>query len=248
MAVNEGTAPQRSPNPRWLAMIPVSLGLAVGSLLLFAWLAEVVLSESVVRSDENIRAFIHQFASPNLTRAMRLITNFGDWQIVLFGTVILLLILLYFRAFNYMKIVAVTMTGGGILDGVLKDTFHRTRPEAFFIPRPTTYSFPSGHALISLCFYGLLAGIISLQWGKRWQRILTWALAVLAIGTIGFSRIYLGVHWPSDVLAGYLAALMWMGAVRFVAVKLDERGAAPVATSPGDEVPTPEDPTPVEKS
>jgi membrane-associated phospholipid phosphatase len=228
-------------------MIPVSLGLAVGSLLLFAWLADVVLSESVVRSDENIRACIHQFASPTLTRAMRFVTNFGDWQIVLFGTVVLLLLLLYFRAFNYMKMVAVTMTGGGILDGVLKDTFHRARPDAFFIARPTTYSFPSGHALISLCFYGLLAGIISLQWRKRWQRVLTWVLAACAIGTIGFSRIYLGVHWPSDVLAGYLAALMWMGAVRFVAVKLDERRAAPVETSPPDEVPTPEDPMPLQK-
>lgn len=228
-------------------MIPVSLGLAVSSLLLFAWLAEVVLSESVVRSDENIRAYIHQFASPTLTRAMRFVTNFGDWQIVLFGTALLLLILLYLRAFNYMKMVAVTMTGGGILDGVLKDTFHRVRPEAFFIPRPTTYSFPSGHALISLCFYGLLAGIISLQWRKRWQRVLTWALAACAIGTIGFSRIYLGVHWPSDVLAGYLTALMWMGAVRFVAVKLDERRPAPAEASAPDEVSTPEDPTPLEK-
>ena len=247
MAVDEGTALQRSPNPRWLAMIPVSLGLAVGSLLLFAWLAEVVLSESVLRSDENIRAFVHQFASPTLTRAMRFVTNFGDWQIILFGTVIVLLILLYFRAFNYMKIVAVTMTGGGILDGVLKDTFHRTRPEAFYVPRPTTYSFPSGHALISLCFYGLLAGIISLQWTKQWQRALTWVLAVLAIGTIGFSRIYLGVHWPSDVLAGYLAALMWLSTVRFVAMKLDEQSAPPAATAPPGEVPTPEDPTPLEK-
>jgi undecaprenyl-diphosphatase len=247
MAVDEVTIPQRSANPRWLAIIPVSLGLAVGSLLLFAWLAEVVLSESVVRSDEKIRAFVHQFASPFLTHAMRFVTNFGDWQIVLFGTVLLLLVLLYFRAYNYMKLVAVTMTGGGILDGVLKDTFHRARPDAFFIPRPMTYSFPSGHALISLCFYGLLAGIISLQWRKRWQRVLTWALAACAIGTIGFSRIYLGVHWPSDVLAGYLAALMWMGAVRFVAVKLAERQPAPASPSPSNEVPTPEDPTPLQK-
>jgi undecaprenyl-diphosphatase len=247
MAVDEVAAPQRSANPRWLAIIPVSLGLAVGSLLLFARLAEVVLSESVVRSDEKIRAFIHQFASPSFTHAMRFVTNFGDWQIVLSGTVILLLVLLYFRAYNYMRLVAVTMTGGGILDGMLKDTFHRARPDAFFIPRPTTYSFPSGHALISLCFYGLLAGIISLQRQKRWQRVLTWMLAACAIGTIGFSRIYLGVHWPSDVLAGYLAALMWMGAVRFVAVKLDERPAAPAEASPNNKVPTPEEPAPLEK-
>jgi len=247
MAVDEVTLPQRSPNARWFAVVPVSLGLAVGSLLLFAWLAEVVLSESVVRSDENIRAFVHQFASPALTHAMRFITNFGDWQIILFGTLILLGVLAYLRAFEYMKLVAITMTGGGILDGVLKDTFHRVRPEAFFIPRPSTYSFPSGHALISLCFYTLLAGIISLQWTRLWQRILTWTLATCAIGSIGFSRIYLGVHWPSDVLAGYAAALMWMGAVRFVALKLYERQPLAAAPSPDHEVPTPEDPTPLQK-
>ena len=87
MAVDEVTLPQRSPNARWFAVIPVSLGIAVGSLLLFAWLAEVVLSESVVCSDENIRAFVHRFASPALTHAMRFMTNFGDWQIILCGTV-----------------------------------------------------------------------------------------------------------------------------------------------------------------
>jgi membrane-associated phospholipid phosphatase len=247
MVVDEVTLPQRSPNARWFAVIPVTLGLAVGSVLLFAWLAEVVLSESVVRSDENIRVFIHQFASPTLTSAMRFVTNFGDWQIVLYGTVILLGVLAYLRSFEYMKLVAITMTGGGILDGVLKDTFHRARPEAFFIPRPATYSFPSGHALISLCFYSLLAGIISLQWRKTWQRAITWALAICAIATIGFSRIYLGVHWPSDVLAGYAAALMWMGAVRFVALKLYERQPVAAASSPDDEIPTPEDPTPLQK-
>jgi len=247
MVVDEVTLPQRSPNARWFAVIPVTLGLAVGSVLLFAWLAEVVLSESVVRSDENIRAFIHQFASPTLTSAMRFVTNFGDWQIVLYGTVILLGVLAYLRSFEYMKLVAITMTGGGILDGVLKDTFHRARPEAFFIPRPATYSFPSGHALISLCFYSLLAGIISLQWRKTWQRAITWALAICAIATIGFSRIYLGVHWPSDVLAGYAAALMWMGAVRFVALKLYERQPVAAAGSRDHEIPSPEDPTPLQK-
>jgi len=247
MAVDEVTLPQRSPNARWFAVIPVSLGIAVGSLLLFAWLAEVVLSESVVRSDENIRAFVHRFASPALTHAMRFITNFGDWQIILCGTVILLGVLAYLRAFDYMKLVAITMTGGGILDGVLKDTFHRQRPDAFFVHQPTTYSFPSGHALISLCFYTLLAGIISLQWNKWWQRMLTWMLATCAIATIGFSRIYLGVHWPSDVLAGYAAALMWMGAVRWVALKLYERQPLAAAPAPEHEIPTPEDPTPLEK-
>lgn len=226
MAPDEVTLPRRTPTARWFAAIPVTLGLAVGSLLLFAWLSEAVLAESILRSDENIRTWIHQYASPDLTAALRVITNFGDWQVILTGSVLLLLVFWYLRNFDFMRLVAITMTGAGILDGSLKTVFHRARPDPFFIAKPDTYSFPSGHALVSLCFYGLLAGIVSLQWKKRWQRALTWTLAACIVGIIGFSRIYLGVHWPSDVLAGYAAALMWMGAVRFVAFKLHERQVA----------------------
>jgi undecaprenyl-diphosphatase len=57
----------------------------------------------------------------------------------------------------------------------------------------------------------------------KWQRILTWTAAVLLIAMIGLSRVYLGVHWPSDVIAGYAAALIWMGAVRVLALRLEGR-------------------------
>jgi undecaprenyl-diphosphatase len=55
----------------------------------------------------------------------------------------------------------------------------------------------------------------------KWQRILTWSVASLLVAMIGLSRVYLGVHWPSDVIAGYAAALIWMGAVRVLAVRLE---------------------------
>ena len=220
MAVDEVTLPQRSPSARWFAVIPVSLGLAVGSLVLFAWLAEVVLSESVVRSDENIRAFVHQFASPALTDAMRFVTNFGDWQIILCGTVVLLGVLAYLRAF------AIHEAGGHHHD---RRRHSRRRLERHVSPRSSgcllhspaddllvpqrtrvdlaVLLHPAGRHCVSAVEEVVAAGA-------------DLDVATCAIATIGFSRVYLGVHWPSDVLAGYAAALMWMGAVRFVALKL----------------------------
>ncbi|HMC29816.1 MAG TPA: phosphatase PAP2 family protein, partial [Candidatus Angelobacter sp.] len=78
---------------------------------------------------------------------------------------------------------------------------------------PNSYSFPSGHALTSLCFYGVMAGLLSARIKSLPWRIALWTAAVLLIIAIGLSRIYLGVHYPSDVLAGYLAATVWVSAV-----------------------------------
>ena len=97
------------------------------------------------------------------------------------------------------------------------------RPDPFFMPKPSTYSFPSGHALISLCFYGLLAGTLTHDMRSKWHRVLVWCAAAVLITLIGLSRVYLGVHWPSDVIAGYAAALIWMGAVRMVVLRLEAR-------------------------
>ncbi len=221
--VRAPAAPLRSPHTRWLAVIPVSLGIAVASLLLFAWLAQEMLASKIQQFDITVRSDIHQHASTLLTTSMSLITNLGDWPVIMFGTVALLLLFWYRGAFDYIQLLLITMTGAGILDVVLKLAFHRVRPDPFFMARLTTYSFPSGHALISLCFYGLIAGMLSLRSEKTWQRVMVWTIAALLIASIGFSRIYLGVHWPSDVIAGYAAALMWMGAIRHLAHRLEKR-------------------------
>ena len=218
----------RRPEPRredrrWAAVIPVSLGLAIVSLVLFSWLADAVLKNGTDRFDDTVRSLIHHLASPWLTSAMRFVTNLGDWQAILTATLCLLFFLWYRRERGQILVVLVTMIGAGALDGVLKLVFHRSRPDPFFIAKPTTYSFPSGHALISLCFYGLVAGVLSHHLRKKWQRVAVWSAASILIAMIGFSRVYLGVHWPSDVLAGYAAALIWMGAVRVLALRMEER-------------------------
>lgn len=210
----------------WPAVVPGSLVLAAVALLCFAWLSEEVMERGTARFDSHFRELIHQFAAPPVTAIFRFATNLGDWPVVMFGTLALLFFFLYRGDRDYASVVLITMTGAGILDGTLKLAFHRLRPDPYFGgARLTTYSFPSGHALISLCFYGLIAGMISFHVKKRWQAVLAWCIAVVLIALIGLSRIYLGMHWPSDVLAGYSAAIIWMGAVRVMARRVEARRA-----------------------
>jgi len=201
----------------------VTLTIAIASLLLFAWLAQEMLASRIQQFDITVRSNIHQHATTLLTTSMGIITNLGDWPVIMFGTIGLLLLFWYRGARDYIQLTLITMMGAGILDGTLKLAFHRLRPDPFFGTRPNTYSFPSGHALISLCFYGLLAGTLTHDMRSKWQRVLVWSVAVVLIGIIGFSRVYLGVHWPSDVIAGYAAALIWMGAVRVLALRLEDK-------------------------
>jgi undecaprenyl-diphosphatase len=204
----------RLPGHRWAAIIPVSLGVAVGSLLFFAWLSEEIRERGTDRFDSAVRFAVHQHASPWLTALLSRVTYLGDWPVILAGTCVLLLVCWYCKQRGLLLLVLVTMAGAGILDGTLKLAFHRPRPDPFVGAKPGTWSFPSGHALISLCFYGLIAGILSLRANRGWQRAVIWASASLLVALIGLSRVYLGVHWPSDVVAGYAAGMIWMGAVR----------------------------------
>jgi membrane-associated phospholipid phosphatase len=101
--------------------------------------------------------------------------------------------------------------GAEILDQFLKAIFHRARPEAFFgFPQPENYSFPSGHAFASACFYCALAATLSAGSARK---AVYWAGGVAASLLIGLSRVYLGVHYPTDVLAGYAAAVVWLPVV-----------------------------------
>jgi undecaprenyl-diphosphatase len=229
MPASANAAIRARANKTWPAVIPVSLGLATVALFCFAWLSEEVLERGSARFDSAVRGVVHEYAAPPVTAIFRFVTNLGDWPVVLAGTLVLIFLFLYRRDHDHLGILLVTMTGAGILDGVLKLAFHRLRPDPFFGARPSTYSFPSGHSLISFCFYGLIAGMINFQLEKRWQRALVWTVAGLLIAMIGLSRIYLGVHWPTDVVAGYAAAIIWMGAVGVMARRVEARRARRLA-------------------
>src|SRR5581483_11774876 len=183
------------------------LAAALGALLFFAWLADEMLEGDTRRFDEATRAAIHQYASPALTSLMRVVTMLGSVTFLAASGLCVATIFLIAGRWRALVMFFITMLGATLLDVTLKLGFRRTRPVPWFdTPLPGSFSFPSGHALGSFCFYG--------------------ALAALLILLIGLSRIYLGVHYPSDVLAGYAAALVWVMVVAFGDRLLRRRPAA----------------------
>lgn len=112
------------------------------------------------------------------------------------------------RNWRHLGVLAVTCGGGALLNGGMKLIFHRARPTYAAEFKTTSWSFPSGHAMDSLIVYGLLAYWLGTRW--REKRQLIYAGAALLIGAIGYARIYLGVHFLSDVIAGYSAGAVWL--------------------------------------
>jgi undecaprenyl-diphosphatase len=190
--------------------------IAATALFVFGWLADEMLEGDTQKFDTFVRTAVHQHTTPALTWFMQGFSFLGSVAVVTTFCVLAIAAFLYFRQARTAALLAVTMAGMAVLDVALKLAFHRHRPVAYFGPTPASYSFPSGHAMGSVCFYGVLAAILAARARGRGAKLCIWAGAVLLIGMIGYSRVYLGVHYPSDVIAGYCAGAVWVGAVGFL--------------------------------
>jgi membrane-associated phospholipid phosphatase len=180
-------------------------------LLLFAALAGEVREGETQHFDESIRFAVHRLASPPVTAIVIVATQLGSPAILLPGTLAAAYVFVRQKRVRGAILLLVTMVGATLLQSLLKLLFQRTRPVPFFgLPTPTSYSFPSGHALASFCFYGALAALVAGRIRARWLRWTIRGVAGLVIACVGFTRIYLGVHYASDVIAGYAAAFVWV--------------------------------------
>ena len=210
---------------RTLEFLTLSLVLgisaAVGSLIFFAWLSNEVLDGETRHFDEVTRAAVHHLASPTMTATMRGISFIGSSLFLTTATIAMFVWFLTHRWRREGWLLGITMLGAAILNTTLKLTFHRTRPEPFFdLFAPKSYSFPSGHSLASFCFFGALATVLTARIENKGINFVTWLVSGLMVLLIGLSRIYLGVHYTTDVLAGYAAALIWIAVIRFLEMQL----------------------------
>ena len=202
----------------------IGLGAAVAALIFFSWLTDQVFEGDAEQFDAATRAAVHTLASPAMTVIMRFFSFVGSTLMLTILTAIVIVWLAIRRWGREAKLFAITMIGGSLLNMTLKLTFNRTRPIPFFDPwPPETYSFPSGHSLMSACFFGALAAILNARIKKRRARVIMWVFATVMFLAVGFSRIYLGVHHTTDVIAGFAAALIWIQVVRFVEMQLKRR-------------------------
>lgn len=208
----ETTATDKPPGV--LRAAPAWLMVAAASLVLFSWLAAEVVERQSLAFDSAIRIAIHQQATPPLTFLMREFSLLGSGDVLLPLVLVTLVVMLGTGVRRNAILLIIVLSGAALLEVALKLAFHRARPQPFFdLKVPGSYAFPSGHALVALCFYTALAWMVSARLASRWSRVAVWMAAALLIGLIGLSRIYLGVHYPSDVLGGYAVGLVWMASV-----------------------------------
>ncbi len=195
----------------------LTLGLvaAAGCLWLFGGIAEDVLTnDPIVRFDKGVASYLHGAASPTLTTFFLVVTAFGSVEAVALLGVGVAAFFAWARQWGYLGTWIVAVAGCAILNRLLKELFDRPRP-SFDHPLliETSYSFPSGHAMESLVMYGMLAyfAVLALRtWRARTAVVFGATLLVLLIG---LSRMYLGVHYFSDVAAGYAAGGVWLCAL-----------------------------------
>lgn len=179
-------------------------------VIAFGLLADEMGEGDTVGFDAFVREGVHSLATPLLTPLMIFFSFVGDWPFLTIIGLAIFGFLLYIKWKREAVIFLITNAGELTLNLSLKAFYKRVRPEPLFdYELPASYSFPSGHALGAFCFFGILAWIIARNVGNTGAKLAVWIVAAGLILSIGLSRIYLGVHYPSDVLAGYLVAAVW---------------------------------------
>jgi membrane-associated phospholipid phosphatase len=186
-----------------------SLALYLVILLTLRWLFEEVWEKETFSFDKTLLLGIRQWANPVLDSLMLKITHLGDPGFII-GVVLASLIWLWWKqCYLQAKMFAVACLGALILNQGLKLLFAKARPVLWQqLITETSFSFPSGHALGSIVIYGFLAYLLATQLPRFSRWIYVASIGVIA--AIGFSRLYLGVHWPTDVLAGYAVGFLWL--------------------------------------
>jgi membrane-associated phospholipid phosphatase len=200
------------------------LALVLFLVILFVFVAitdEIVL-EHETGFDQNISQAIMSLESPFATRLMEMVTFFGSANFLF--PAYLVLILYYLLRKNMRLALDITMIGlssTGILF-LFKEIFRRQRPVDPLIRNVTGFSFPSGHSFSSFTFFGLIIYIVwKTSIRKAWKILISIALFLFA-AIIAFSRVYLRVHYPSDVVAGFCLSIIWLMLSLWILHKTDK--------------------------
>ena len=219
-------APRPSFYRRWLSPegylgLHLVIGFFVASacLIAFDFIADKVFATPDIRHvDAQAQMIARRLVSPRLTIIMQTISMFGTLPALVSLSLAVIAWLLKVKSHRRLYAFVATMAGGALLNGLMKLYYHRARPTSSLV-LAHGYSFPSGHAMGSICFFASLAYVIFFTIERRHVLRIVAAIACgLTVLAIGASRVYLGVHYFTDVVAGYAAGLAWL-AVCFTGVE-----------------------------
>jgi undecaprenyl-diphosphatase len=221
----------RTPRQRRLAL---AVAAAVLSAVAFARIAEDYLTnDPLARWDLSFARWLATERGTGGTDIFRVVTFIGSPAAALAIATVACVALYRRRQLVEASLLPVALGGGELLNLVLKLSFHRPRPQVAFV-HLDTYSFPSGHAMISTAAYGALAYLAWSHLHERRTRLALTAGAVVLVALICFSRLYLGVHYLSDVLGGAAAGAFWLAVSIALQTLYGERFARAFAGSPPD--------------
>ncbi len=199
----------------WLrhsSLVRVLAGFALAALLLagIGWLVTGPFKQYPASFDSSIRYTMRQIQSPMWTQLFLAVTKLGSTLVLMVIGCLTGIVFIALRWFRPLLVLIVAMTGQAALHHGFKLLFSRPRPPALInYPAIESFSFPSGHAVSSLCLYFVIAWSITTRLENPAIKVSIWILTVILVFLIGTSRVYIGVHHATDVLAGLAAALVW---------------------------------------
>jgi membrane-associated phospholipid phosphatase len=222
------TAARLSPDGQFGWHLTAGVALMLLAAWVFAGIAEdVVTNDSITVLDVHLAHWFHAHATPGFTRAMLLVTHMHSVPGIAVLTLPLAVWMYRKGAHDWLLALAVAVPGGMLLNVLMKYTFQRSRPR-FDEPllQLSTYSFPSGHTAAATLLYGLLACYLFRQVHSWGGRIAIAVAACAMVALVGLSRMYLGVHYLSDVLAAVAEGCAWLAICITAVSTLRRRRAA----------------------
>ena len=186
--------------------------MSVISLIGFSFMAILISRHDILTFDSTIISYVQGLEMPALTAIMKFFTFIGSGNAI-FVIAVIVMFFLYKVLHHRFELLFFTIVvlGAGIFNGMLKDIFQRARPDLHRLIEIGGYSFPSGHAMSAMAVYGALAFLLWRHISTRFGRNLLILFSAMMIFMIGISRVYLGVHYPSDIIGGYFASGFWLG-------------------------------------
>lgn len=175
-------------------------------LMMLFYFIKINYSLNVIEIDGSVSHFVqNRLVNDGLTPFIKFVTNFGD---VICFLIILLSVLAFFRGKGYFSGMTLNLLIAYLFSVIFKNIFMRERPPFSLIDKPSDYSFPSGHTMCSVAFYGFIIYLVSKYVKNKFLKCFLIVLCLLVIVLVGFSRVYLSVHYFSDVICGAIFGLV----------------------------------------
>lgn len=222
-------------NPRSVVIVLFAAIAVIGAIALLNLGLRMASSDAVSNIDLSVASLMRETRNAPADEIMTVITMMGDTLVMLALALAMLVWLVWHKAYRAAWAAGIVIAAAKVFELLLKAGLQRARPTELNYAGADVFSFPSGHATMSAVIFGILAVLVSHSMG-RWGRALIYAICAIVVVMIAYSRVYLGAHWFSDVLAGLLFGTVMMAAFGVAIEAIPPRRIKPVglfATSLG---------------